>query len=100
VKLLLGLFVMGTIESAGQAGFLTEDFGLLKVDCAITVSELLFWNLNSHISNATWIILCGSSGDVTRLDGSEIGCQPHIFVFHRFSSLLLPLHPSLFWRFV
>jgi len=50
-----------------------------------------------HVS---WIILCGSSGDVTRLDGSEIGCQPHIFVFHRFSSLLLPLHPSLFWRFV
>jgi ABC-type multidrug transport system permease subunit len=37
----------------------------------------------------TWIILCGSSGDVTRLDGSEIGCQPYIIVFHWFSSLLL-----------
>jgi hypothetical protein len=54
VKLLLGLFVIGTIKNAGQAGFLTKDFGLLKVDCAITVSELLFWNLNSHISNATF----------------------------------------------
>jgi len=52
------------------------------------------------IHGSKWIILCGSSGDVTRLEGSEIGYQPHIFVFHRFSSLLLPLHPSLFWRFV
>jgi hypothetical protein len=43
----------------------------------------------SKIPEQKWIILCGSSGDVTRLDGSEISCQPHIIVFHRFSSLLL-----------
>jgi hypothetical protein len=46
-----------------------------------------------------WIILCGSGG-VTRLDRSEISCQPIIFVFDRFSLLPLPLHPSLFRCFL
>jgi hypothetical protein len=45
-----------------------------------------------------WIILCKLSGDVTRLDGSEISCQLHIFILHR-SSFLLPLHLSLFLVF-
>jgi hypothetical protein len=46
-----------------------------------------------------WIILCGSSRNVTRHDGSDISCQLLIFVFHRFSFLPLPLHPSLFLLF-
>jgi hypothetical protein len=52
-----------------------------------------------HSSTLEWIILCGSGG-VTRLDRSEISCQPIIFVFDRFSLLPLPLHPSLFRCFL
>jgi hypothetical protein len=77
-----------------------SDWRKLPITARIYDSEI--YNVNHNILPFLnqWIILCGSSGDVTRLDRSEIGCQPHIFVFYRFSSLLLPLHPSLFWRFI
>jgi hypothetical protein len=80
---------------------------IIYIPPALSSSQLKL--LSSHATSTTtlepkvplgvdWIILCGSSGGVTRLDGSDISCRLLIFVFQRFSSLL-PLHPSLFLAF-